>query len=91
MTITLTPQQERELWAEARQNSQQNSSEPYESSCQIPRQLGKGYTRSIEVHPQLWLGIANYEYYDDVLEAGCECVHPLQFVVHLSGTTRDEF
>ncbi|MEH2408298.1 helix-turn-helix transcriptional regulator [Nostoc sp.] len=91
MTITLTPQQERELWAEAKQNSQQNLSEPYESYCQIPRQLGKGYTRSIEVHPQVWLGIGNYEYYDEILEPSCECVHPLEFAVCLSGKITDEF
>ncbi|MEH2378046.1 MAG: AraC family transcriptional regulator [Nostoc sp.] len=91
MTITLTPEQESELWAEARQNSQQNLSEPFESYCQVPKQLGKGYTRSIEVYPQVWLGIGNYEYYDDVLEPGCECVHPLQFVVRLSGKIIDEF
>ncbi|MEH2360499.1 hypothetical protein [Nostoc sp.] len=53
MTITLTPEQERELWPEARQNSQQNLSEPFESYFQIPKQLGKGYMRSIEVHPQV--------------------------------------
>ncbi|MEH2437272.1 MAG: AraC family transcriptional regulator [Nostoc sp.] len=91
MTIILTPEQERELWAEARQNSQQNLSEPFESYCQIPKQLGKGYTRSIEVYPQVWLGIGNYEYYDDILEPGCECVHPLQFAVRLSGKIIDEF
>ncbi|MEH2084677.1 MAG: AraC family transcriptional regulator [Nostoc sp.] len=91
MTITLTLEQERDFWAEARQNSQQNSLEPYESYSQIPRQLGKGYSRSIEVHPQVWLGIGNYEYYDDILEPGCECVHPLEFAVSISGTTIDEF
>ncbi|WP_375510094.1 helix-turn-helix transcriptional regulator [uncultured Nostoc sp.] len=91
MTITLTPEQERDLWAEAKQNSQQNSSEPFESYSQIPKQLGKGYSRSIEVHPQVWLGICNYEYYDDILEPGCECVHPLEFAVNISGTTIDEF
>ncbi|MEH1926475.1 AraC family transcriptional regulator [Nostoc sp.] len=91
MTITPTPERETELWAEARQNSQQNLSEPFESYCQVPKQLGKGYTRSIEVYPQVWMGIANYEYYDDVLEPGCECVQPLQFCVRLSGKVIDEF
>lgn len=91
MTITLTPEQERDLWAEARQNSQQNSSEPFESYCQVPKQLGKGYGREIEVYPQLWLGISNCEYYDDILSQGCDCVHPLQFNVCLSGIIRDEY
>ncbi|MEH1768906.1 hypothetical protein [Nostoc sp.] len=74
MTIILTPDQGRELWAEAEMNSPQNSSEPFESYCQVPKQLGKGYERNIEVYPQVSLGISNYEYYDDVLEPGCECV-----------------
>ncbi|MFN6560471.1 MAG: helix-turn-helix domain-containing protein [Nostoc sp. ChiSLP01] len=90
MTITPTPEWQ-EWWAEARQNSQQNSLEPFESYCQVPRQLGKGYRRSIEVHPQVWLGIGNYEYYDDILNQSCECDHPLQFAVLLSGISREEY
>ncbi|MEH1831740.1 MAG: hypothetical protein V7L29_06605 [Nostoc sp.] len=42
-----------ELWAETAKNSQQNSLEPFESYCQVPRQFGKGYVRNIEVYPQL--------------------------------------
>ena len=90
MTIILTPKQETEFWAEAERDSQQNSLEPFESYCQIPKQLGKGYVRSIEVHPQVWLGIGKREYYDEVLESGCECVHPLEIGVRLCGTTTDE-
>ncbi|OYD96064.1 hypothetical protein CDG77_09295 [Nostoc sp. 'Peltigera membranacea cyanobiont' 213] len=51
MTIILTPEQEREFWAEARENSQQNLSEPFESYCQVLKQLGKGYTRSLVSFP----------------------------------------
>ncbi|WP_442941704.1 helix-turn-helix domain-containing protein [Nostoc sp.] len=91
MTITLTLEQETDLWAEARQNSQQTSLEPFEFYRQIPKQLGKGYVRDIEVYPQLWLGIDNYEYYDDILSPDDEGVHPLQFAVRLSGTTKDEY
>ncbi|MEH2413141.1 hypothetical protein [Nostoc sp.] len=47
--------------------------------------------RNIEVYPQVWLGISNYEYHDDVLYQGWDCVHPLEFGIRLSGTTRDEF
>ncbi len=36
----------------------------------------------------MWLGIANYEYYDDELSQGCESDHPLQFAV---GTAKDEY
>ncbi|MEH2451486.1 hypothetical protein [Nostoc sp.] len=66
MTITLIPEWQ-EWWAEAAKNSLQNPSEPFEFYCQLPRQLGKGYERNTEVYPQVWLGISNYEYYDDVL------------------------
>ncbi|MEH1931242.1 AraC family transcriptional regulator [Nostoc sp.] len=90
MTITHTPEWQ-EWWAEARENSQQNSLEPFESYSEVPRQLGKGYTRSIEVHPQVWLEISNCEYYDDVLSQGCDCDHPLEFAVRLSGKITDEF
>ena len=90
MTITLTPEWQ-EWWAEAAKNSPQNPSEPFEFYCQIPRQLGKGHVRNIEVYPQVWLGISNYEYHDDVLYQGWDCVHPLEFGVRLSGTIRDDF
>ncbi|MEH2273499.1 MAG: AraC family transcriptional regulator [Nostoc sp.] len=90
MTITPTPEWD-EWWTEAAKNSPQNLSEPFESYCQMPKQLGKGYVRDIEVYPQVWLGIENYEFYDDVLYQDCDCDHPLQFAVCLSGTARDEF
>ncbi|MEH2463596.1 hypothetical protein [Nostoc sp.] len=91
MTIILTPEQETEFWTQAEQDSQQNLLFPFESYCQIPKQLGKGYVRSIEVHPQVWLGIGNCEYYDEILEPDCECVHPLEFAVRLCGTIIDEY
>ncbi|MBW4568688.1 MAG: hypothetical protein KME31_11865 [Tolypothrix carrinoi HA7290-LM1] len=66
MTITLTLKENWELWAEAKNNSQQNSTN-FEILCSLPKQLGKGYIRNIEVHPNLWLSILDYEYHDDVL------------------------
>ncbi|MEH1843082.1 MAG: AraC family transcriptional regulator [Nostoc sp.] len=90
MTITPIPEWD-EWWAEAAKNSLQESSEPFEFYSQVPKQLGKGYVRDIEVYPQVWLGIDNHEYYDNVLFQDCECDHPLQFAVCLSGTARDEF
>ncbi|MEH2179623.1 helix-turn-helix domain-containing protein [Nostoc sp.] len=90
MTITPTPEWD-EWWVEAAKNSLQNPSEPFEFYCQVPKQLGKGYVRDIEVYPQVWLGIDNHEYYDDVLFQDCDCDHPLQFAVCLSGTARDGF
>ncbi|MEH2250570.1 AraC family transcriptional regulator [Nostoc sp.] len=89
MTITPTPEWQ-EWWAEARQNSPQNPSEPFESYYQVPRQLGKGYVRNIEVYPQLQLSICDCEYHDDILFQEPESNHPLQFGVELLGSNADD-
>ncbi|MEG4284948.1 AraC family transcriptional regulator [Microcoleus sp. A006_D1] len=91
MTITLTEKENRELWAEANHNySQPSGTEPFEIISEMPKQLGKGYMRDIEVHPHLWLTILDYEYHDDVVHKGIEWDHPLQFFVLLSGKVIDE-
>ncbi|QDL11046.1 AraC family transcriptional regulator [Brasilonema octagenarum UFV-E1] len=90
MTITLTQKDSAQLWAEAEQNSTWNAaSEPFEIICQIPKQLGKGYVRDIEVYPQLWLSISDYKYHDDVLLKAPARNHPVQFSVLLSGMVGD--
>ena len=92
MTITLTMKEDAELWAEARQNSLQTlSQELLELLCEVPRQLGKGYERYIEVYPQLWLTIGDYEYHDEVHFKIPDWDHPVQFAVQLSGNTTDSF
>jgi len=92
MTITLTMKEDWELWAEANQNSPQApEKEPFEIISQMPKQLGKGYLRDIEVHPDLWLTIWDCEYHDDVLYKIPEWDHPLQFCVLLSGKVIDEY
>lgn len=68
MTITLTLKDDSELWAEAEQNSLSNPVlEPFEFLCEIPKQLGKGYERVIELSLDLWLNIFDYKYHDNVL------------------------
>lgn len=92
MTITLTMKEDWELWAEANCNSsQQPEPELFEILRQMPKQLGKGYVRDIEVHPHLWLAIGDCEYQDDVLVKIPEWDHPLQFCVYLSGKVVDEY
>lgn len=92
MTITLTVEEESELWAEAEHNSLQKlTSEPFEVLSEMPEQLGKGYTRHIELYPQLDLAILDYEYHDDVLFNNPDWDHPLQFLVLLSGKNIDEY
>ncbi|MBD2729528.1 helix-turn-helix transcriptional regulator [Nostoc sp. FACHB-892] len=91
MTITLTQKENWELWAEANQNSHQApEKEPFEIISEMPKQLGKGYLRDIEVHPDLWVTIWDCEYHDDVLLKISEWDHPLQFCVLLSGKVIDE-
>ncbi|NJM87449.1 MAG: helix-turn-helix transcriptional regulator [Hydrococcus sp. RU_2_2] len=58
MTVTLTQKEEDELWIEAEQNSAcKLALEPFEVCHEIPRQLGKGHVRHLEVYPELWLTI----------------------------------
>ena len=90
MTITLTMEEESELWAEAKCNSLQKL-EPCEVLCEMSRQFGKGYVRYIELYPELWLSILDYEYHDDVIYKNPDWDHPLQFLVLLSGRNVDEY
>ncbi|MBW4686496.1 MAG: AraC family transcriptional regulator [Komarekiella atlantica HA4396-MV6] len=92
MTITLTMQEDWELWTEANCNSsQQLEQEPFEIVREMPKRLGKGYVRDIEVYPELWVMILDYEYHDDVLCKIPEWDHPLQFCVYLLGKVTDEY
>ncbi|MEH2303244.1 MAG: AraC family transcriptional regulator [Nostoc sp.] len=88
MTITLTLKEQDELWAQARQSSLQNP-EPDEFICQMPRLLGKGYERNMQVYPNILLTIHDLEYHDDVLVKFPESNHPLQFSVDLLGVNAD--
>ncbi|WP_228055003.1 hypothetical protein [Gloeocapsopsis crepidinum] len=53
MTITLTDKELTELWVEANHNNLQSEREPFEIFHEMPKRLGKGYERHIEVHPNL--------------------------------------
>jgi hypothetical protein len=89
MSITLTMKENCQLWAEAKQNSHQTPvKEPFEIISEMPKQLGKGYLRDIEVHPELWLTIWDCEYHDDVLMKIPEWDHPLQLGAALLGRWR---
>ncbi|MBD2774189.1 helix-turn-helix transcriptional regulator [Iningainema tapete] len=90
MTITLMEKECSELWAEAEINSQQNL-EFDEFIYQVPRQLGTGYARSMEVHPHLWLSIFDYEYHDNIQVKTLDYNHPLEFAVYFSGIQTDEY
>ncbi len=90
MTITLTHKEELELWEEAKCSSLQNP-EKFETVCQIPRQLGKGCTREIEVFPNLWLSIDDLQYHDDVRFQIPVSEHPLHFKCKVEFLQRDRY
>jgi AraC-like DNA-binding protein len=52
---------------------------------------GQGYELEIEVHPHLWLYLADIEYHHEFYEKTLEGEHPVQFTVFLSGKCFDEF
>ncbi|MEH2407736.1 helix-turn-helix transcriptional regulator [Nostoc sp.] len=92
MTITMTAQQEEKLWDEVAQSVVCDAtSESVEFTYEMPKQLGKGGSRSIEIHPEISLAIMDYQYHNDVSIGCTECEHPLQFGVLLSGSTIDEY
>ncbi|MDF5733551.1 MAG: hypothetical protein PUP92_37640 [Rhizonema sp. PD38] len=63
--------------------------EPDEFICQMPRLLGKGYERDIQVYPNILLTVHDLEYHDDVLVKFPESNHPLQFSVDILGVNAD--
>jgi AraC-like DNA-binding protein len=88
MTITLTHKDCDELYGEAREISLIGD-EPFESVKEVPRQLGKGSIREIQLHPQLQVLVMDETFHDHVLEKISVWNHPLQFGVYLSGGLRD--
>jgi hypothetical protein len=90
MTITLTLKEQDELHEEAERQSLQNV-EKFETISQISRQLGKGCVREIEVYPNLWLSIDDWQYHDDVRCQVPVAEHPLHFNVLLSGKRKSDY
>ncbi|MFQ4146034.1 AraC family transcriptional regulator [Chlorogloeopsis sp. ULAP02] len=91
MTITLTAEEEDELWKKTRQNTICKSALPsFEFWWEMPKQLGKGYAQYIEVYPQLQLKIEESEFNDDLIIHTPEWQHPLQFGVFFPQTSRGD-
>ncbi|MEH1928081.1 MAG: hypothetical protein V7K14_00005 [Nostoc sp.] len=62
MTITMTGEEEGELWDEVAQSVMCDAtSDTFEFTYEMPKQLGKGGSRSIEVHPEISLAIMDYK------------------------------
>ncbi|HIK06883.1 MAG TPA: helix-turn-helix transcriptional regulator [Trichormus sp. M33_DOE_039] len=80
MTITLTIKDYDELLEKSKENNTcYPALEPYEHLEEIPKQLGRGYYRAIEVYPELWLIIIDKEYDHDIILKIPESNHPFQF------------
>ena len=91
MTITMTAQENDELWDEFAQVVVCDATiKPFEFIHEMPQQLGKGGFREIKVHPEIYLEITDCEYNEDVIIQTPESKHPLQFFVLLSGSIIDE-
>lgn len=90
MTVTLTAQEEDDLWAEAAQhNPPQLDSDSGFEMCEIPQKLGKGYDLVVEIYSECWLRIERHQYCETVQTKHPEANHGLQFGVLLSGVNPD--
>lgn len=92
MTLTVKVQEWDEMWDETAQSITSSPDlEPFEYVSQLPQQFGQGGRKNIEVHPEIWLSIFDYELRKDLLIQLPEWDHPLQFCVSLSGKVVDEY
>lgn len=90
MTLTLTAQEEDDLWDEAAQhNPPQLDPNSSIEIYKMPQELGKGHNLFVELYPDCWLMIWNREYRETVQTKQPEWQHPLQFGVLLSGMVPD--
>jgi AraC-like DNA-binding protein len=92
MTITLSSKDYNELLKASKENSISSLGlEADEYLDQIPKQLGRGYYRTIEVYPQLWLCIFDKEYHHDIVLKTPINHHPLQFNALALGMYTDTY
>lgn len=90
MTITLTAQENDDLWREA---AQHRPPQPDPGSgimiFPVPKQLGTGHELIVELYPDCWLSTWHCKYGKDVQIKQPEWDHPVQFGVLLSGLAPD--
>jgi hypothetical protein len=91
MSITLTEKDYDELLDETALNNMHLTSEPFEWLLEVPKNLGKGYLRGIEVYPNVSLKVYDFEYHDDLFLKLPLAEHPLQFAVYLSGIAKSPY
>ncbi|MEG3879909.1 AraC family transcriptional regulator [Microcoleus sp. herbarium7] len=90
MTITLTAQENDDLWDEAAlQTPPQYDPDVGSKMHAMPEQLGKGYDLIVDLYPDCCLSISSQEFKEDVQIRQHEWDHPVQFGVILSGMSLD--
>lgn len=86
MTVTFTDSNWDELWQQAPLSySQPLSLDSFETLKAVPPYLGRGYTRSMELYPGVWLDLADQTFHQDWLLKIPAHDHLVQCLVHLSG------
>ncbi|MBE7384260.1 MAG: helix-turn-helix transcriptional regulator [Leptolyngbya sp. SIO1E4] len=87
MSLDLTATEFDNIYAEAEHHCPPaTSADDLETIYTMPSQLGCGYCREIELCSGLDLAIFHETYSDGFIYRGVENPHPVQFMVHLSGT-----
>ena len=90
MTLTLTAQEEDDLWAEAAQhNPRQLDPDSGIEIHEMPQELGKGHNLFVELYPECWLRIERHQYCETVQTKHPEANHGSQFGVLLFGVILD--
>ncbi|MBD2164915.1 helix-turn-helix transcriptional regulator [Calothrix membranacea FACHB-236] len=92
MKITLTVKDYNELLKKSKENSTSCPAlESDEYFDEMPKQLGKGYYRAIEVYPEMWLCIFDKKYHQDIVLKTPVNHHPLQFGALAVGMYTDQY
>ena len=87
MSLDLTATEFDDIYEDAQQQCPPvTSADGLENIHTLPSQLGYGYHREIELCSGLELAIFHEIYPDGFIYRGVENLHPIQFMVHLSGT-----
>ncbi|MBW4646054.1 MAG: AraC family transcriptional regulator [Goleter apudmare HA4340-LM2] len=86
MTLILSPSDLDELWQQAPQPQMENLVlDSFERLEGMPEILGRGYNRSMNLSPGVWLNFLDCEYHQDVIVKTPAHNHPIQFTIFLSG------
>ncbi|MBW4552774.1 MAG: AraC family transcriptional regulator [Aphanocapsa sp. GSE-SYN-MK-11-07L] len=89
MTITLTVQEDAELWDEAARQMSRIDPEVGSELNPMPSLMGSGYDFDVNLYPDFELKIGSYTFREDLQIQQPEWNHPVQLGVTLSGISLD--